>query len=90
MANIIKNKNEYNDNLIENEESFALNKINYIIMAIAVVVIIIGFALMTGQPNGAEFNEDVFSTRRIVVAPTIAFLGFLMVIVAILWKPKKK
>jgi predicted tellurium resistance membrane protein TerC len=90
MANIIKNKNENNDNLIENKETFALNKINYIIMAIAVVVIIIGFALMTGQPNGAEFNEDVFSTRRIVVAPTIAFLGFLMVIVAILWKPKKK
>ena len=44
MANIIKNKNENNDNLIENKETFALNKINYIIMAIAVVVIIIGFA----------------------------------------------
>lgn len=90
MANFIKDKKENNDNLIDNKETFALNKINYIIMAIAVVVIIIGFALMTGEPNGVEFNEDVFSTRRIVVAPIIAFFGFLMVIVAILWKPKNK
>ena len=90
MANIIKNKNEINNDSVETQETFALGKINYIMIAIAVVVIVIGFALMTGQPNGVEFNEDVFSTRRIVIAPTIAFFGFLMVIVAILWKPKKK
>ena len=90
MANNIKNKNEINNDSVETQETFALGKINYIMIAIAVVVIVIGFALMTGQPNGVEFNEDVFSTRRIVIAPTIAFFGFLMVIVAILWKPKKK
>jgi uncharacterized membrane protein YecN with MAPEG domain len=70
---------------------FNLPKINAIAIAISVVIIIIGFALMVGAPSGAtEFNPDIFSTRRITVGPMIAFFGFMVMIVAILYKPRKK
>ena len=70
---------------------FNLPKTNAIAIAISVVIIIIGFALMVGAPSGAtEFNPDIFSTRRITVGPMIAFFGFILMIVAILYKPRKK
>ena len=70
---------------------FNLPKINAIAIAISFVIIIIGFALMVGAPTGAtEFNPDIFSTRRITVGPMIAFFGFILMIVAILYKPRKK
>lgn len=70
---------------------FNLPKINAIAIAVSVVIIIIGFALMVGTPSGAtEFNPDIFSTRRITVGPMIAFFGFILMIVAILYKPRKK
>ena len=70
---------------------FNLPKINAIAIAVSVVIIIIGFALMVGAPSGAtEFNPDIFSTRRITVGPMIAFFGFIVMILAILYKPRKK
>lgn len=67
-------------------------KKNFIFMVISVVLIIIGFALMAGPGSSVEngFNPDIFSTRRIVVGPTIAFLGFLSMAFAIVYSPKKK
>lgn len=56
-----------------------------------VLLIIIGFALMSGGGStGTEFNPEVFSTRRIVVGPLLAFLGFLLMAFAIIYIPKKK
>lgn len=72
-----------------NEVKFGLSKINYILMAISFVVVILGFLLMTGEPSGVEFNPDIFSKRRIVVAPMVSLAGFVGMIVAILYKPKK-
>ncbi len=73
-----------------NTTKFALSKINYLFMLIAFVIIVIGFLLMTGAPSGEEFNPDIFSTRRIVVAPVVSFFGFLFMIFAIMYKPKKR
>lgn len=66
-------------------------KLNYICMGICLVMIIVGFALMGGGGSSVEggFNPDIFSTRRIVVGPTIAFLGFLLMAFAIIIKPRK-
>lgn len=66
-------------------------RINYLMMGGCLALIIIGFALMAGPGSSAEtgFNPDIFSTRRIVVGPTMAFLGFLLMAFAIIWKPKK-
>ena len=70
---------------------FNLPKINAILIAISLVVVVIGFALMVGEPSGAtEYNPDIFSFRRITIGPMIALFGFLAMIVAILYKPGKK
>lgn len=67
-----------------------LKRINFILMAVAGAVIVLGFLLMTGSPStSTEFNPDIFSTRRIVIGPTIAFLGFIFMGVAIMWPFKK-
>jgi hypothetical protein len=70
---------------------YNLPKINAILIAISLVVVVIGFALMVGEPSGAtEYNPDIFSFRRITVGPMIALFGFVAMIVAILYKPRKK
>lgn len=71
-------------------KDFAFGKENFILIAAAVVLIIVGFALMSGgdSPDGMSFNPSIFSKQRIVVAPVVTVLGFALVIVGILIKPK--
>ncbi len=71
--------------------NFAFGQKNYIICIVAIVLIILGFVLMTGPASTIEhgFEPDIFSTRRITVAPMISFFGFLLMIVGILFpRPK--
>ncbi|MCD4793767.1 MAG: DUF3098 domain-containing protein [Bacteroidales bacterium] len=72
---------------------FALSKQNYYLLAIGFVIIIIGFLLMIG--GGSEdpnvFNEEeLFSFRRITLAPIVILAGFVFEIYAIMKKPKDK
>lgn len=68
-----------------------LDMINYIMMAACGALIIIGFALMIGgSSTTTEFNADIFSTRRIIVGPTIAFLGYVLMAVAIIFRKPSK
>lgn len=68
---------------------FPLTRVNFIMMIISGVMIVLGFCLMLGGSTTTEaFNPDIFSTRRIVVGPTIAFLGFVAMAVAIVWRPR--
>lgn len=70
---------------------YNLPKINSILIAVSVLIIVIGFALMVGEPSGATaYNPDIFSVRRITVGPMISLFGFVIMIVAILYRPKKK
>lgn len=56
-----------------------------IILLIACMLIIIGYWLMSGDGTTEQaFNPDVFSTRRIVVAPMLCLAGYLLVVVGIL------
>jgi uncharacterized membrane protein len=71
-------------------KDFRAGKINLWLIAGGFLVIIIGFILMTGAPSGVEFNPDIFSTRRIVVGPIVAFAGFIFIIFAILYNPPEK
>ena len=60
-----------------------LGRNNFIIMAVAGVMIVLGFLLMLGGSSTNEaFNPDIFSTRRIVVGPAICFLGFVLMAIA--------
>lgn len=74
-----------------NKSKFAFGKTNYILLAVAAVAIVLGFMLMAGPGSTeAHFEPDIFSWRRIKLAPTICFLGFIFMIVAIMYKPKDK
>lgn len=67
------------------------SKANYWLMGACCLLIIIGFLLMLGGGSSVEngFNPDIFSTRRIVVGPLLAFIGFLLMAFAILVEPEK-
>lgn len=68
-----------------------LGRINFIAMACSAVMIVVGFLLMLGGSSTPEaFNPDIFSPRRIVVGPAIAFLGFVAMAAAIMIRPKRK
>ena len=67
-----------------------LTRTNFIAMAVSAALIILGFVLMLGgSTTETEFNPDIFSTRRIVVGPAVAFIGFVAMAIAIIIRPKK-
>lgn len=74
------------------ESQRPFTKMNFILMAVCAAMIVIGFILMSGGGSSIEggFNPDIFSTRRIVVGPCVAFLGFVAMAGAIMLKPRKK
>ena len=74
------------------KKNFVFGKENFILLAVSVVIIILGFWIMSGGKSTEEtgFDPSIFNVRRIVVAPIITMVGFLLVIVAILKKPKDK
>ena len=57
------------------------------ILIAACVLIVVGYLLMAG-PGSTEqaFNPDIFSTRRIVIAPMLSLAGYLLIVVGILRK----
>lgn len=72
------------------EREFAFGKENYIIIAVGFLCIVTGFILMAG--GGSEdpnvFSEEIFSTRRITVAPLVVLLGFALEIIGIMYRSK--
>lgn len=76
----------------ETEAQRPFVKLNFILMGISLLLIVTGFLLMLGSSNDSatQFNYDIFSTRRIVVAPTVAFIGFVAMAFAIVYSPKEK
>ncbi|MCF8361947.1 MAG: DUF3098 domain-containing protein [Prolixibacteraceae bacterium] len=72
------------------EDTFALGRENYKLIIIGLVAIVVGFLLMIGGASGDPevFNPEVFSFRRITLAPLVSLAGFLFIIYAIMKKPK--
>ncbi|WCC45118.1 DUF3098 domain-containing protein [Tenacibaculum finnmarkense] len=70
---------------------FLFGKLNYSIMLIGLAVISLGFILMSGggSDDPSVFNEEIYSRRRIRLAPTLVIIGFAIEIYAILANPKK-
>lgn len=78
---------------VKSDELFALKKENYKLMLIGIAIVIIGFLLMLG--GGSEdpnvFNEaEIFSARRITIAPITVLIGYGIIFHAILKKEKPK
>lgn len=74
-----------------NREKFAFDKTNFILLAVGMAVVILGFVLMTGPSSTpTHFEPDIFSVRRIKVAPLVCLIGFVSIIYAVVRKPKSK
>lgn len=74
-----------------NKRDFAFGRMNFILLAAGMAVVILGFILMSGSAStDASYNPDIFSARRIKVAPLVCLFGFLSMICAVAYKPKDK
>ena len=73
------------------KKDFAFDRTNYILLAVGMVIIIAGFIFMAGSGSSeTAFNPDIFSARRIKLAPVVCFVGFLFMIYGIMHKPSDK
>lgn len=69
--------------------NYAFDRTNFLLMAIGFAIVIIGFVLMSGPGSSEQvYNTDIFSVRRIKIAPVVCFIGFVSLIYAIIRKPK--
>ncbi len=68
------------------EKNLAFGKQNYILIGISFALVVLGFILMAGGGTdvGTGFDPEIFSVRRIVIAPTVSLAGFVIMIYAIL------
>jgi hypothetical protein len=72
------------------KRDFAFGRMNFILLAVGMVVVIIGFLLMSGSGSTeTAYNPDIFSARRIKVAPIVCLIGFVSMIYAVVYKPKE-
>ncbi len=71
------------------KKNFAFDKMNFILLAVGMAIVLLGLILMSG-PGSTEttFNPDIFSATRIKVAPVVCFIGFISIIYAVIRKPK--
>jgi hypothetical protein len=70
---------------------FAFQKVNFQLLLIGLAINFIGFLLMIGgkSPDPAKFDaNELFSTIRITIAPILVVAGYLVIIYAIMKKPK--
>ncbi|KGN79889.1 hypothetical protein HR13_05420 [Porphyromonas gulae] len=67
-------------------------KKNFILMGVSAILIILGFILMSGGGSAGQvsFNPDIFSAKRIQIAPWVSMAGFVLMVYAIMVSPEKK
>ena len=71
------------------KKNLAFDKMNYILLAVGMAVVVLGFILMSGGSSSeAAYDPDIFSARRLKVAPVVCLLGFVSMIYAVIRKPK--
>ena len=75
---------------IMDKRELAFDKVNYILLAVGMAVVVLGFILMSGSGSTeTSYDPDIFSARRIKVAPVVCLVGFVSMIYAVIRKPKK-
>ena len=71
------------------KRNFAFDKVNFILLAVGMAIVVVGFLLMTGAgSDDSMYEPDIFSVRRIKVAPIVCLFGFVSMIYAVVRKPK--
>ncbi len=76
--------------MASNNSPILYSKENFILIGIGFLLCVIGYLLMAGgaSDDPAVYNPEVFSFRRITLAPIVIMLGFCVVIYGIMKKPK--
>lgn len=71
------------------KRNFAFDRTNFILLAAGMAVVVVGMLLMAGSGSDVEhFNPEIFSARRIKVAPLVSLVGYVFMVYAILRKPR--
>ena len=71
------------------KKDFAFDKVNYLLLAVGMIIVVIGFLLMTGPSStDTAFEPDIFSARRTKLVPVVCLFGFVSMIYAVVRKPK--
>ena len=85
----MENKPQQND---DKKLQFAFGRTNYILMATGLIIIALGYILLSGggSDDPTVFNDAMFDARRLYVAPILIVVGFIVEIIAILFKSKKQ
>ena len=75
---------------LANTGEFAFGKENYRLMLIGLAIILVGFLLMVGggSDDPTKFSPEIFSFRRITLAPILILAGYIVEIFAIMKRPK--
>ena len=72
-----------------NKKNFAFDKGNFIALIAGIVIVLIGFVLMSGGESTTEkYDPSIFDARHIKVAPIVTLFGFVSIIYAIIRKPR--
>ncbi len=72
-----------------NKKNFAFDKVNFILLAASICVILLGFVLMSGGSSTREaYDPSIFDARHTKLAPAVCFLGFVSLVYAVVRKPK--
>lgn len=71
------------------KKDFAFDRMNFILLAVGMTVVVLGFILMSGSGSTeTQFNPEIFSAMRIRVAPIVCFVGFAFMVYGIMHHPK--
>lgn len=71
------------------KRNLAFDRVNFILLAVSMAVVIMGFLLMSGPGStDTTYNPEIFSARRVKLAPAVCFVGFISMIYAIVRRPK--
>lgn len=73
------------------KKQFLFSKKRYQFLILSILIIGVGFLLMSGggSNNPDVFNNEIYSFRRIRLAPLVVILGFIMCIISILYRDKE-
>jgi len=72
---------------MKQQPKFIFNTRNYIIFISSIILIVVGFILMTGggSIDNVQFNPEIFSLRRITIAPITIIAGYIGIIISIFY-----
>lgn len=72
------------------KDTFVFQRENYILLFAGLALIILGFVLMIGggSDDPTVFSDEIFSFRRMTLAPILILLGYVVEVFAIMHKPR--